>query len=398
MAVAEDFLDLLPLLPDETEGTIRERWNAWANEGLTPEDVDEWVDTREGSHFYISSEPGVREAAKTYDLMGTEYIAATSPLYSWGTYLDSLAEGYTLERLAATSASGEVLFKGPEGTTITAGVIVGVESPVEGSDLKEYEVTESGEIGPSEELTLPVLAREAGSATDAGIAQLTLILSTLESEGEVTVENPAAIIGGSDPETDEALRERLLEVFEGQGPGTVHDYEVWARSYSSSIGMVTVIPVWDGPGSVKVIVLTADGSPVSEEVVEGLKAFLDPVAGEGKGQAPVGHTVTVETATSKAIKVKVKIEFVSGYSLDGSSGTTALEDLILASIADYINAVAPGDEIVRQKIIGRIAAFSGVHDVGAVTLNGEGANVVLDDDPAEVGELDEASELEEGSV
>ena len=76
MAVAEDLLGLLPLFPNETEAAIRLRMNTWANEGVSVEDHDEWVDVREGSFFQIVTEPMVRELARAYDLMGTESLAA----------------------------------------------------------------------------------------------------------------------------------------------------------------------------------------------------------------------------------------------------------------------------------------------------------------------------------
>jgi len=398
MAIAEDFLSLLPLFPEETETTIRLRWNGWANEGLTVDDADEWVDTREGNHFFISSQPGVREAAKTYDVMGTDYVAATFPAFAWGTYLDDHALTYSLERLAATHASGEVTFTGEDGTLVPAGTVVAAESPVEGASVKAYEVSEGGTIAGGT-VTLPVTAIESGKATDAAVGEVTIVLSTIESEEEVTVANADPIIGGSDPETDEALRERLLEVFEGQGPGNVHDYVVWARAFSASIGLVTVFPVWNGPGTVKVVIRTADGQPNSAELVTDLKAFLDPVAGKGSGQAPVGHTVTVETAVTVKAKVKVKIEFNDGYSLEGTGGTVALKPFIDEALADYMSHVPPGDEVVRQKIIARIASFEGVHDVGAVEINAAAANLVLDDDPAQVAEYRPTeSTITEGAV
>lgn len=398
MAVTEDFLHLLPLFPLETETTIRARWDTWANEGLTPEDVDDWVDTREGSFFFIATQPAVREAARIYDLMGTEFPAATFPLFSWGEYLDDLAAGYKVERLAATPSSGIVTFAGPEGTVIEPGVVIGVEAPVEDAPIKQYEVTEGGTIGVGKTIDLPVQAREAGSATNAAAGQVTVVLSTIESTGDVSVENANPVIGGTDPETDEALRERLLEVYEGRGPGNLQDYAVWARAFTG-VGRATIIPVWEGPGSVKVIVLTTDGQPVSKEVVDGLQAFLDPVAGKGSGQAPVGHTVTVTTAEAIKVAITAKIEFLDGYSLNGEGGTVALKEALLSALDDYLLSVEPGQEVVLQKVVGRLIGFDGVHDVAEVKLNGSAKNIVLDDDPAQVGTLDTGGTvLTEGSV
>jgi hypothetical protein len=61
--MADDLLDFLPLFPDDDEDAILARMRADANEGLDPAiDVDEWVDTREGSHWYVSVMPGARAA------------------------------------------------------------------------------------------------------------------------------------------------------------------------------------------------------------------------------------------------------------------------------------------------------------------------------------------------
>jgi uncharacterized phage protein gp47/JayE len=281
---------------------------------------------------------------------------------------------------------------------ILAGTVVGVSGAVENAPAKEYEVTEEGVIGEEEELDMPVVAREAGSITDAGAGEVVEILSSIEAAEEVTVINSERIVGGTDPESDESLREKLLAVFEGRGPGNVRDYEIWSRSFLG-VGKVTVIPVWNGPGTVKVIPLTADGEPVSAEVVEGLQAFLDPVAGKGAGQAPVGHTVTVETATQLDVKLTAKVEFVEGYSLTGTSGTTPLGQALLEAAADYVDAVQSGDEVVVQKAAGRLTAFAGVHDISEVKLNGSAVNITLDDDPAQVASLNiKESVLTEASL
>lgn len=389
MAIEPDFLDLLPLFPTETEDTIRARWQAWANEGLTVDDSDEWVDVREGGMFSIGTEGGIREVARVYDLMGTEFPAATFPLYTWGSYQDDVALGYRLERLAATPASGVVTFTGAVGTVIDPGFTVGVEGSIEGAKAKEYEVTEGGTIPGGGSIDLVVVAVAAGAATDAGAHQVTLPLSAPLSGAIETIDNAEPMIGGTDPETDEALRERLLAAFEGKGPGNIHDYEVWARAFSNDIGLVTVIPIWNGPGTVKVIILTAQGGVVPTEIVEGLKAFLDPVAGLGHGQAPVGHDVTVETATQVSVKVEADVTWADGYSADGEGGTIAMRAQLEAAVADYIRSEPPGGEVVLTKVIGRLVGFTAIHDVPTLKLNGSAANISLSDNPAEVGFLDE---------
>lgn len=500
-ALDSGLLDFLPLFPEEDESTIYARHSAWANEGLTPDDVDEWIDTRVGSHFYTWDRPAVREQARIYDLMGTEFVAATMPIWSWGKYLDSIAEGYTVDRLESTRADGEVTFFGEAGLEILAGAHVGAEQAAEDDPVKEYEVTEGGTIEeplgapenledetestgggladgnhfyavttvnsegestpsaplkvvlavggdgivnlkwkavagatayrvyhataeggllsrlaevtepaykddgspapdttvhPPEEdetgerITLPVEAVETGIAYDAGAGEVTVQLSDI---GADSITNKEPIEGGTDPETDEALRARLLARFEGIGPGNIRAYKVWAGEYPG-VGRVVVIPLWDGPNTVLIIALTATGDPVSTEVVEGLQAFLDPVAGLGEGQSPIGHDVTVTTAEAIEVDFSAEIEFEPGYSLDGAAGTVAMRDDIEAAIRDYFESAEPGGEVVRQKAGGRVVAFTGVHDIAKVKLNGAEANVPLDEDPAQVAELGEMTLVE----
>jgi uncharacterized phage protein gp47/JayE len=379
-----DVLGLIPLFGDETEEVIAERYAQWANEGLTPDDADEWVDTRVGSFWYIATRPSIRQDARTYDLMGTEYVAAAMPLLSWGEYLDDLAAGVKIERNPATIAKGIVTFTGEPGTEIAPGTTVAVEGPAEQVESQEYEVTEGGTIPEGGTLDLPVAALSAGVAADAPAAAVTLLQS--EVAGVEAVTNADPILGGADPESDESLRERLLESKDGEGPGNTKDYAVWSRAYSAEIGRAVVIPLWNGAGTVLVIVLTAAGDPVSEETVDGLQAFLDPVPGKGEGLAPIGATVTVSTAEGLKVDATAEIEFETGYSLNGAGGTIALEDTLKEAISLPIAGSQPGGEVVLQSIVAAIMSIRGVHDVQKVKLNTKAENVPLKSVPAQVGE------------
>jgi len=375
--------DFLPLFPEETEEAVRARWRAWANEGLTPENVEEWTDVREGSFWYIATAPGIQEAARIYDLMGTEFPAAGFPVWAWGDYLDDHGATVRLERLAAVAAEGEVTFSGTDGIIIGAGTVVAVEPTTAEEEPREYEVQTGGTIAGGE-ITLPVTATTPGSGGNAAAGAVTLPVSALP--GVTSISNADPIVGGTDPETDEALRERLLAAYEGRGPGTQRDYEVWARAYGG-VGRATVVPLWNGPGTVLVIALTADGDPVSATVVDGLQGLLDPVAGTGAGDAPVGPTVTVTTAVAVNVDVDATVELEGGYSLDGAGGTVDLTAAITAAVRPYLEGVQPGSEIVLAQVAARIITVPGVHDVGGVELDGSPANLTLTSDPAQVANL-----------
>lgn len=491
----EENADILPLYAGETEDAIRERWAAWANEGLTVDDANEWTDTRVGSWWSILTTPGVRECAAIYDFMGTEVPSAAMVVWSWGDYLDDLAEGYLTERSGGTAAEGKVTFYGLANQVVNAGARVGVEVVDTDSEAQEYEVQSGGTIvddlgaptglgssvqnsggavpngtfyfvvtalnnegetvpsaqksqavaaggdgivdltwtpkagatgyriyrgsvnggpygligevtgtafsddgsplpdmgitppttdGTGGQVTLPVRAVRTGVATNAAAGQVTVPLSSV---GVADLSNLEPISGGSDPESDESLRQKVRSKFAVGGPGNIADYKQWALNFGQGIGKVVVVPTWDGGGTVLVIILTEDGDPLPASVVTALKTYLDPVDGQGEGKAPIGHSVTVTTAASVNVTVAMTIEFESGYSLDGAADTAAIRPQIEAAIRTYIDSVQPGGEIVRQKIAARVAAFAGVHDVSVPTINGSPANLTLDDDPAQVGSL-----------
>lgn len=380
----EDSLDFLPLFPTETEDTILARMEGWANEGLDPTaDVDLWVDTREGGHWRTAVTPCARELARLYDVAGTEVPMSGMVVWSWGSYLDDLAQVWTINRLPATAAEGTVTFTGPEGTIIGPGTVVGVNPAQPDEQAPTYEVTVGGTIGATGKLALPVRATEGGTEGNVAAGAITAPSTPLPG---ITFQNETEMTGGTDPETDEALVERLLEEFAGKGGGTVRDYRVWARE-RPGVGRATIIPTWAGTNTVLVIITDPEGNPVSAETVELLQHELDPVPGKGSGKAPVGATVTVQTAAELAVTITARLNFEEGYSLNGFGGTVALQTQLEKAVRSYVEGVQSGGVVIRSQVGGRMAVVPGVHDVGDVSINGKEENLAVPSSPPKVPAL-----------
>lgn len=376
-----DYNEFEPLYPGESEEVIAARWAEWANEGLDPDD-DRRVDTEVGSWWWLNTRPGIREAARQYDLMGTETVMAALPQWSWGSYLDDHAERVGLERTAATYAEGTVIFSGPATTPIASGQTVFVRPANPDDEPLEFEVTEGGVIAGGGTVELPIRARETGAAHNVAADAIVGMAPPIAG---VTVTNDDPTLGGADVEGDESLLERVLAAYREQGGANALFYERVARNYPG-VGRATVIPLWDGPNTVRVIVLDANGDPVSAGIVAGLQELLDPVPGEGSGEAPVGAVVSVVTATGLNVGPTATIEFEMGYSLDGAGSTTALRPVIEQVLRDYIERVEPGSEVVLRMVIAKLMSIRGVHDVGSVSLSGAGGNgnVAIPADPPRV--------------
>ena len=63
--------------------------------------------------------------------------------------------------------------------------------------------------------------------------------------------------------------------------------ELWARE-KTGVGKSKAFPLWDGPGTVKVVLLDNEMRSPTSSVVESVQQYIDPTMdGMGEGTAPV---------------------------------------------------------------------------------------------------------------
>jgi uncharacterized phage protein gp47/JayE len=508
MAAILDTPQFFPLYADQTEALIRARWNAWLNEGTAPSDEVNWTNVREGAIAQILTQPGVRESARIYDLMGTEVPMASNPLWAWESYLDDAAEVVRVDRKAGVPAHcNSVIITGPVGTLIPAGSqVTTVPTTPESDDALEYNLdapvttqahygppltpaavlqvggtltfsttyryvvtafdmwgqestpcaevtvtvassgtsrqaritwtsptvpsggavngyfiyrktggaagppynfigqvsagvlafTDTNSVGENSTLHPPatdgtggkvfaaVTAVAAGPEYDKPIGALNQLVPPIDN---VSAYNSSPAIGGASTESDPDLRERVLGRYDRQGAGNVFDYQGWALE-EPGVGRVTVVPLWNGPGTVKVVVMDRQGQPVPQTILDSLTARLDPVPGQGKGLAPVGAVVTVTTAEGINITVVASVNPEPGYSVDDhADGRVVLRPLIEAAVLRYVQSIGSGGFVVYEQIKGRIVTVQGVHTISSVTVNGDVLDVFIDTNPAQTPQL-----------
>ena len=208
-----------------------------------------------------------------------------------------------------------------------------------------------------------VLAGFAGNTTVGAITSLDTVIGAV-----VGVTNIDRFQGGAEAESDNDFRQRILTEYLGaRGGGTVADYRRWALGQGAE--RVAVIPVWDGPGTVLVVLMQTDGSPVDRLLVERVQNFLDPIPGRGEGQAPIGAAVTVLTSRILDVDITGYVTPRVGFSLEGGGNTVPVRGLIVTALNTYLRGLDPGDRIVHEHIE---ACFfvPGVHTISSVTVNG----------------------------
>ena len=75
--------------------------------------------------------------------------------------------------------------------------------------------------------------------------------------------------------------------------GNVADYKERVNAMNG-VGGVKVYPVWNGGGTVKLVIINSEFNVPSAELVGQVQTAVDPVqnSGRGVGIAPIGHVVT----------------------------------------------------------------------------------------------------------
>lgn len=250
---------------DEDESSVRSRFDT---------DADSALDKREGSFYQLLTEPSVKESARIWSSMN-DVVEMSTALYAFGVYLDYKAEENGLSRKPATKAEGSVTFTGTNGTVIPSGTRVAVPG-VTGTDATIRFLTTVEATISAGTATVTIQAENAGADGNVDIAAIDTVEDVIF--GVTTVTNAASTTGGTDEESDDDLRDRiLLEVNAPQAAGSASDYERWALSIAGVVE-ATCIPVWEGPNTVKVVLLGANHSPVSQSVLDDVQEYLTGIA------------------------------------------------------------------------------------------------------------------------
>lgn len=338
------------MFEDQTTDVIRQRML---------DDSPQDIDRRQGSVTWDLISPAAIQLARLYidlDYVLTQGFVDTA---TDGTYIDYRASEYGIERKEAEKATGSVTFTGPVGTLIPAGtrVSTGGLSPI------LFETTEDVTISSSGTAVANAVAVEGGAAGNVGAGAIRAVVGDLS--GVVTVTNDEPFTGGTDRESDDELRNRVLERARNPATsGNAAHYRQWALEVPG-ISDARVTPVWDGPGTVRVVLLADDKTAPDPSIIADATAHIE-------SQRPVGADVTVVGATEVPINISATLTLEDGY--DVSDVQPAIE----ANIVEYLASLAFVDDTVRySQIANALLDVDGVLDYANLTVNGGTSNITV---------------------
>ena len=277
-----------------------------------------------------------------------------------GAYLDARAKDYGLMRKSAAYAWGTYSVKGTKGATVASGTKLtatayGVTFVTVGDVVLDSEGKGSGKV----------MASAYGSSGNLPAGTVLEPVASMPGFSDWALSE--ASTGGADRESDTDFRARIYQKIRyPQTSGNVYHYMQWA-SEVSGVGKVKVFPLWDGPGTVKVSILDASGSPASSDLIQAVQDYIDPEPGRGSGQAPIGAVVTVSTATAKAISVSATVK------LGTKGGLESVKAAFAKRLTDYFadKAYDGTTESISPALVGReLLEVDGVVDYAGLTLDG----------------------------
>ncbi len=362
----------MPTLPDfltdQTEEVIMQRML-----GNVPHDLDK----SEGSYIWDSLNPVAIELALAYinvqDFLRRGFVATT-----FGEYLKLRAAEDGVEIRAAVAATGTVekgnplMVVGTPGSHFPAGIIVATPADF-ATDTPSIEFITTTEVALDEHGIgfADIEAAVPGKSGNVPAGSISILVKPVS--GIISVTNNLPTSGGLDDEEDDFLKERIFEECQKEeGDGNLADYIIWAQEVPG-VGNVVVDPLWQGEGTVRVVILGLDGREAPQTTIDAVQEHLDPGSqGLGRGKAPVGARVTVVTATVKIINATIPgLTVEAGYTL--AQGQINAQN----ALGDYLKKINPGG-LIRTKIAeAEIVNAPGVSDMGDLLLDGKRENIVL---------------------
>lgn len=273
------------------------------------------------------------------DLADTEYLVRHAAVYG-------------ITRQAAVAWEGTITFTGVNTTVVPSG------TTVTRADGAVYVTTANGTISGGA-VTVAAESEVAGADYNLEVGQ-DLTLGQAIAGVDSDVETASTTTSGTDEETDNELRDRLLQRIQDtpQG-GSADDYERWAREISGVFRSLCV-PLPRGAGSVDVYFLhdegTGYGIPTAPQIAE-VQAYIDdlrPVtASDVQVKAPstttVAYTFTAldpnDATTQGAIEDEIDAMFRAKALRSLAAGTPEP-----VYISDHWQAIAAAAGVVSFEI------------------------------------------------
>ena len=335
--MAEDFT-LPAFLQDCDVDTIHQRMM-----DMLPDDIDK----TEAGFPWDFTRPTALIASELLEYYIPETLKLMFPQWSSGEFLDYLGTIIATGTVFATPATEEV-------------------ESIEFATEEACVLNENG--------TGTVIARAMIAGVESNVNANTITMMSVPVEGIISITNPVKATGGTEEETDDELRERIMEANEQMDDsyiGNESDYKRWAESVAG-IGTAIVVPEWNGPETVKIIVLDGNGEAANETLQKAVYNYIMSPESPLDRLAPPNTILTVSAPELVEIDYTIKsIELEDGYAQE-----EVLKDF-KTGLAKYYKTVNSEGEVKYNWVHSVLTNTPGVDDFEELLMNGGISNIKI---------------------
>jgi phage-related baseplate assembly protein len=272
-------------------------------------------------------------------------------------------DDYGVERLEATQATGAVQLTngGQSSYQYDAGDVVFAHD----STGKNYRNSEAFTLGPGEVISVPIIAVEVGSESNASPQTVRTLVTSMSG---VTCTNAVSVIG-TDEESDVDLRIRCKQArgyWSAANPHSAYEGAVRdvTRADGTNVGITRAKAVPDTYGNVSVYCATASGEPISnDDRILATKWCQERVE-------PLGVYALVQQASAKTVTLNATV-----YATGDSSEVSAACNAAVVALSSEQQIGGTNGFLYRDQII--IALGSAHESIYHVVVASPSADVTL---------------------
>lgn len=261
-------------------------------------------------------------------------------------HLGRWASTWGISRKVAVAAKGSVTVTGTVGSVVLAGTLL------QRADGAEYTTDVEATLAAAT-ANIAVTASLAGSAGNTDTAGTLSIVSPIAGVNSQVVVASPGITGGTDTETDDSLRARLVaRIRTPPHGGSDKDYLAWMLEVSG-VTRAWVYPEHLGIGTVGLTFVCDDLDPVIPDAakVAAVQAYIDTVR-------PVTAQATVFAPVAVPLDCTIRL----------TPNTTTVQTAVLAELADLLSREAePGGTILISHLREAISLAAGETDHALIT-------------------------------
>lgn len=364
-------------LPDFISGVTADTIHQKMMENL-PADIDDMP----GGFPYDMTKPAAIEKDDFINYYLVRALMIAFSQYAWDEWLDLHGRQVHLERHGAGYAAGTVTVTGAAGSLIEGGTVFCTPATDTGPAI-EFATTEDAYIGEDGSAEIGIRAVAAGP--DSNVAANTIAIMAKPDKAVTSVTNAEATYGGTERESDDDFYDRIAAEYDNSMTylGNDTDYIRWAKA--AGAGDCIVVPAANGPGTVELVLVDANGQPAGQELTD---AVYDYIVSPGDRSARLLPTACAELSCAAATTVSISYT-ITGLLYDSTTGIEQIK-LDFAEAVKAVYSEAKDESLLRYNDVRPvIKGIPGVEDFTAFLMNGGTSNIVLkQEEYPETGALD----------